>query len=259
VTVRLRERRIQALVLDIEGTTTPVAFVYDVLFPYARAHLGEYLREHVRAEEVRAAIGRLRIEWMEEANRGETPPEWPDVPVDPGGSAVAYLEWLMDRDRKSPALKSLQGAVWDRGYETGELRGVVFEDVPPAFGDWVEGGIEIAIYSSGSELAQRRLFGTTARGDLTRFISRFFDTGIGPKTSSDSYRRIAASLSLPPARIMFVSDTPSELDAARAAGFQVVLCVRPRSLDATHDAEVVPPSDECSPGAPVRDFSQIVL
>jgi enolase-phosphatase E1 len=230
VTIRLRERGIHALVLDIEGTTTPIAFVYDVLFPFARAHFVEYLREQLFADEVRDAIARLRLEWSEDRERGEAPPEWPGAGPDPDlGPIVAYLEWLMDHDRKSPALKWLQGQVWERGYRAGALEGEVFDDVGPAFERWSGSGIEIAIYSSGSELAQRRLFGTTPEGDLTRFISWFFDTAIGPKTAADSYRRIAEVMRRPPERLLFVSDTAAELDAARAAGLQVALCVRPRT------------------------------
>ncbi len=188
--IGLRERGVQALVLDIEGTTTPIAFVYDVLFPFARAHVVEYLQERLLEDDVLAAIARLRLEWTGERERGETPPDWPDSgPKLQLAPIVAYLEWLMHRDRKSPVLKWLQGEVWERGYRAGALKGQVFEDVGPAFARWFNGGIQLAIYSSGSELAQRRLFGTTPDGDLTRFISRFFDTAIGPKTSGDSYRR----------------------------------------------------------------------
>jgi len=230
VTIRLRERGVQALVLDIEGTTTPIAFVYDVLFPFARANLHEYLRDHLHTDEVHAATGRLRAEWAKE--REDQPPDWPDPePERSVESIVTYVGWLMDRDRKSPALKWLQGAIWDEGYHTGVLKGEVFDDVPPAFERWSEGGIEMGIYSSGSELAQRRLFETTPYGDLTRFIKRFFDTAIGPKASADSYRRIAVSMPFPIERMLFVSDVVQELDAARSSGCQVALCVRPRTLE----------------------------
>ena len=226
MTIHLRERGVRALVLDIEGTTTPIAFVHDVLFSFARTNLREYVRDHRRADDLRAAIGRLRAEWANE--RGDRPPDWPDPePERSVESIVAYVEWLMDRDRKSPALKWLQGAIWDRGYQAGVLKGEVFADVPPALDRWRAAGIEIAIYSSGSELAQRRLFGTTPSGDLTRFISRFFDTAVGPKTSPDSYRCIARSMQRPVEQMLFVSDVAAELDAAQSAGWQVVLCVRP--------------------------------
>src|SRR5262249_42712856 len=152
VTVRLRERGIRALVLDIEGTTTPIAFVHDVLFPFARVHLATYLREHALDEDVRAVIARLRAEWNDDVRRGETPPDWPEESS--LGPVLAYLEWLMDRDRKSPGLKWLQGVIWEQGYRAGALKGEVFPDVRPALECWFHGGIDIAIYSSGSELAQ---------------------------------------------------------------------------------------------------------
>jgi 2,3-diketo-5-methylthio-1-phosphopentane phosphatase len=133
----------------------------------------------------------------------------------------------MDRDRKSPALKELQGLIWEQGYRAGLLRGVVYDDVPEALTRWREGGRDIAIYSSGSELAQRRLFESTAIGDLTPVLSHFFDTRVGAKTDADSYREIARALGQPTQSILFVSDAVAELIAARQAGCHVVLSVRP--------------------------------
>ena len=133
----------------------------------------------------------------------------------------------MDRDRKSPGLKLLQGRIWERGYRTGELAGKVFPDVAPALRRWRDAGVTVAIYSSGSELAQRLLFGSTGEGDLTKLLSRFFDTAVGPKVSPDSYRRIAGDLGERPDEVLFVSDVTAELDAADAAGCQARLCVRP--------------------------------
>ena len=205
---------VRAILLDIEGTTTPIAFVYDVLFPYARAHVRDYLRDHPDAD----AIALLKREWAAESPGDDAPPP---------GELATYVEWLMDRDRKSPGLKALQGLVWQRGYRDGELKGDVFPDVPPALERWRKGGIKTAIYSSGSVLAQRLLFSTTAFGDLTPLLSGFFDTSSGIKTSSESYRRIAAALDCSTGEMLFVSDVMAELDAARAAGFDVRLCVRP--------------------------------
>jgi enolase-phosphatase E1 len=133
----------------------------------------------------------------------------------------------MDRDRKSPGLKRLQGQIWEIGYRAGELRGDVFPDTAPAIRRWRAQGIDVAIYSSGSVLAQRHLFESTPAGDLTGLIRAFFDTAVGPKTASDSYIRIAQALGHEPSRILFVSDVTAELSAARAAGFQVRLSVRP--------------------------------
>ena len=224
MTVRLQDRGVAVVLLDIEGTTTPLAFVYDVLFPFARAHLRDYLHEHGGSEAAGAALEKLRGEWRADAASRQDPPEWPeDSPL----SAVPYLEWLMDRDLKSPALKLLQGYIWEGGYRSGELIGMVFPDVRPAFERWRAIPVDIAIYSSGSVLAQRLLFGATADGDLTPFISGFFDTGAGAKTSASSYRRIAGSLGRETAAVLFVSDVPAELEAAKSAGCQAVLAERP--------------------------------
>jgi enolase-phosphatase E1 len=214
---------IRAILLDIEGTTTPIAFVYDVLFPYARAHLREYLRDRPDPEAIRL----LKQEWMGDALRGEAPPT-PDESID---ALATYVEWLMDRDRKSPGLKRLQGLVWERGYRGGELKGEVLADVGPALERWHKRGIKTAIYSSGSVLAQRLLFSTTPSGDLTPLVSAFFDTASGPKTSADSYRRIADALECPADALLFVSDVAAELEAARSAGCRVLLCVRPGNAE----------------------------
>jgi len=146
----------------------------------------------------------------------------------------------MDRDVKSPALKLLQGRIWEGGYRTGALKGQVFPDVAPAFARWRDAGITIAIYSSGSVLAQRLLFGATAEGDLTPCIAAFFDTGVGAKRWPDSYRRIAAELTRAPAEVLFVSDTPAELDAARSAGYQVLMASRPGNQATDyHEADTI--------------------
>lgn len=224
MTFRLRARDIHVVLLDIEGTTTPIAFVYDVLFPFARAHLRDYLQENAGSETLQETTARLREEWERDAALDEKPPDWPDqVPA----SAAAYVEWLMDRDRKSPALKRLQGLIWQRGFAEGILRGDVFADVAPAFRRWRENGVAIAIYSSGSVLAQRLLFSTTPSGDLTADIAAFFDTAVGVKTSGDSYRRIADTLRVPAGEVLFVSDVRGELEAAQSAGCRVLLAVRP--------------------------------
>jgi enolase-phosphatase E1 len=226
---------VDAIVLDIEGTTTPIAFVYDVLFPFARTHLREFLRDDANTQAGLEAVAWLRDEWSADVERGENPPVWPPGPStstgvdrdEPPDGLAAYVEWLMDRDRKSPGLKRLQGLIWERGYRQGALKGEVFADLEPALARWHRDKKVVAIYSSGSELAQRLIFGHTAHGDLTPYFSRFFDTAVGPKTSPDSYRRIARELGRPAANILFVSDVTAELDAAGEAGYQTLLCVRP--------------------------------
>jgi enolase-phosphatase E1 len=208
---------VKAVLLDIEGTTTPISFVHDVLFPYARAHLKDFLEGEVSADDSREIRDQLSKERAYDEQRGEHPPE----------ETLAYLEWLMDRDRKSPALKRLQGLIWEGGYRAGVLRGQVFADVPEALRRWRSAGIVVAIYSSGNELAQRRLFESTDHGDLTPLISAFFDTRVGPKSSPEIYRRIAEELKTPARDVQFLSDVTAELSAARIAGLRVKLLVRP--------------------------------
>jgi len=197
------------LLLDIEGTTTPIAFVTDTLFPYARARLVSFLSREGRADEASAFLAE------------------------------------MDRDSKSTELKALQGRIWEDGYRSGELTGTVFEDVPRAFARWQSAGTPIAIFSSGSVLAQQWLFRRSSAGDLTPFIAQYFDTEVGPKRDPASYARIAATVALPPSSITFVSDVVAELDAARAAGMQTIMSLRPGNHpQPPHDHRVVHSFDE---------------
>jgi enolase-phosphatase E1 len=241
VTFRLRERGIRVVLLDIEGTTTPIAFVHDVLFPFARARLHAFLRAHASEDGLRDLLAALRVEWQEDASAKQEPPPWAlaDIPA-----AARYLEWLMDRDRKSPSLKQLQGDIWAGGYKDGTLKGEVFADVPPALERWAAAGQRVVIYSSGSVPAQKMLFGTTAQGDLTRFLTGFFDTAVGPKTSANSYRRIAATLGCEPSTMLFLSDAPLEIEAARTAGCQTLLAVRPGNAVTDAPLEVIRSFDE---------------
>ena len=202
----------RGILLDIEGTTTPVAFVYDVLFLFARHHAREYLKS--------ANLEELHREHDEDVRQGHNPPPWSTEPI-------AYVLWLMDQDRKSTALKNTQGEIWLKGYQSGELRGDVFPDVPPALERWYRKNIEIRIFSSGSVLAQRLLFSSTRAGDLTKFLNGYFDTTTGPKNEPDSYRKIAKNFGIPASGILFISDVTRELDAARQAEMHTLLCVRP--------------------------------
>lgn len=179
------------ILLDIEGTTTPVGFVTATLFPYARQHMRAFLEQHGR------------------------------------GSETAGFLAMMDRDSKAPELKELQGRIWEAGYRDGSLAGDVFEDVPRAFARWRAAGIPIALYSSGSVLAQQWLFRTVRSGDLTPFIRWYFDATVGGKREPASYARIAEEVEREPAAITFVSDTAAELDAAWMAGMKTALSVRP--------------------------------
>jgi enolase-phosphatase E1 len=180
-----------------------------------------FLERHRNDPEVRADVARLQAEHAAEAPQPSLAP-WHE---DPAGVA-AYVHWLMDRDRKSTGLKSLQGKIWEEGYGSGELKGEVYPDVAPALEHWRSQGIDLAIFSSGSVQAQRSLFRSSTAGDLTRFIFAYFDTTTGPKTAPMSYARIAAALERSTSEVLFVSDVGAELDAALTAGMQTALCVR---------------------------------
>jgi enolase-phosphatase E1 len=201
---------VDAVVLDIEGTTTAVEFATSVLYPYARERLPDYVRRHRTEPEV-AAI-------MDEAR--EAGGVWSDEAV-----VVRMCHW-MERDQKVTPLKTLQGLIWEEGYRSGELVSHVYPDVAPAMRAWQGRGIRLYIYSSGSVHAQQLIYGHTIAGDLTPLLSGHFDTRIGHKREVGSYRRIAEAIGAPPRRIMFLSDVREELDAARAAGWQTVWVVR---------------------------------
>ena len=207
---------LSAILLDIEGTTTPIEFVHTTLFSYARARVQEFLERHESDPDVQADIALLRAE-----HAAETP-----APNPPMASISAYVHWLMDRDRKSTGLKSLQGKIWEEGFRAGDLQGEVFPDVAPALARWRDQGKEIAIFSSGSVRAQRNLFAHSTAGDLTTFIRAYFDTTTGLKIAVQSYVRIAAALNRAPSDVLFLSDVVAELDGAQAAGMRTALCVR---------------------------------
>jgi len=204
---------IRAILLDIEGTTTPIAFVHEVLFSYARDHAKDFLASDVDADD----ITRLREEHAADVSNGEHPP----------AELAAYVEWLIARDRKSTGLKSLQGKIWRQGYLDGSLKSQVYADVAPAFARWRTRGLSISIFSSGSVLAQQLLFAHTDAGDLTKFIDHDFDTNVGKKADATSYLRIAEALSLPAEEVLFISDVVAELDAANEAGMETLLSIRP--------------------------------
>lgn len=203
----------RVVLLDIEGTTSSVAYVFEVLFPYVRRELNRFLAERWDEPAVREA--RLQIE------------------QDAGGKAMprdelaTHICSLMDRDVKATGLKQLQGLIWDRGYRSGELRSHVFADVPDALRRWRTAGLQICIYSSGSIAAQRLFFTHTEGGDLTPLLDGYFDTTSGPKQAPDSYRNILATLGIAASDLLFVSDVPAELSAAEICGIQVALADRP--------------------------------
>ena len=217
--------------LDVEGTTSPVSLVSEQLFPYARKHLEAFLRERGDDAEVRADLMLLVEENRAEKDEKQILRFAQDDKLFGDDEAVSidwasdYLLWLMDRDRKSTALKSIQGKIWKSGYLAGELVGTVFPDVPGAFERWSKAA-KVAIYSSGSVEAQQLIFRYSSAGDLTPFISSYFDTRTGAKTSVESYRAIARACGVETGEILFVSDLLRELDPAREAGCRTRLSVR---------------------------------
>lgn len=205
--------------LDVEGTVAPIALVYEQLFPYARTRFAEFLQQHAGDPAVQADLALLARENSAEADAPRI------AEVADSAQAVAYLHWLVDRDRKSTALKSLQGRIWKTGFESGALQGVLFPDVPAAIERWTNHA-QVAIYSSGSVDAQRLFFRHSSFGDLSGSIAAYFDTRTGAKTECASYTAIAAKMGVEPARILFFSDVVRELDPAREAGLATRLVVR---------------------------------
>jgi enolase-phosphatase E1 len=237
----------RAVLLDIEGTTTPISFVHDILFPFARDHARDYLTENSRTPEVQADIAALYREHSLDQERGEQPPQI-DKAASSIDATVTYIHWLIKRDRKSPALKSLQGKIWEQGYRDGTLKASLFDDVVPNLGRLRRQAIGIAIFSSGSVLAQKLLFAHTETGDHADLIDQYFDTEVGSKVESVSYARIAQRLTLLPEEIIFVSDVTNELRAAREAGMATLLCVRPGNQ----------PQSESEQFQVIESFSQIL-
>jgi enolase-phosphatase E1 len=218
---------IRVILLDIEGTTTPVDFVYKTLFPYATLHVEEFLKQNHDRDDVRSDIKLLWDEHRNDLEAGAEPPEWTVDSLSAGPEVVAeYVRWQMSRDRKSTGLKSLQGKIWEAGYRSRKLQGDVYPDVHPALQRWKAQGKRIYIFSSGSVLAQRLLFESTVAGDLNIYIDGYFDTTVGSKLATDSYSRIAAEVNEAPNGVLFISDVVAELDAARRSGMETRLCIR---------------------------------
>ncbi|XP_048529320.1 probable bifunctional methylthioribulose-1-phosphate dehydratase/enolase-phosphatase E1 [Triticum urartu] len=229
------------VVLDIEGTTTPISFVTDVMFPYARDNVRKHLTSTYDSEETKEDIKLLRIQVEEDLKIGVVGAT-PVAPDDAGkeeviSSLVANVEAMIKADRKITSLKQLQGHIWRTGFERKELKGVVFEDVPEALKNWQSQGMKVYIYSSGSREAQRLLFGHTSYGDLRQFLCGFFDTTTGNKREARSYFEISQSLGVDnPSQILFITDVLQEAVAAKSAGFEVIISIRPGNapLPANH-------------------------
>ena len=223
---------IRAIVTDIEGTTSSLSFVKDVLFPYARQRIGEFVHEHAAQPAVRAQLNAVN----EAAGRAFSEDE-----------TVAQLIRWIDEDKKITPLKALQGMIWESGYRNHDFQGHVYEDVVHCLRDWKAQGIALYVFSSGSVHAQKLLFGYSVCGDLTALFSGYFDTTIGVKRETGAYRHIARSIGIPAGEILFLSDIREELDAAQAAGLHTCWLVRDGAL----------PTNPPHPVA--RDFSEIAL
>ena len=204
----------QVILLDIEGTTTPLDFVYETLFPFARNRLDKF---------VTSQLDDADLKQLDTEYRNDSAPSKPNWEIPP----IQYLYWLMEQDRKSPALKSIQGKIWKAGYEDGSLKGEFFPDVVPAVKRWKAQGKRVAIYSSGSVLAQKLLFKYNRFGDISKMIDDYFDTEIGSKKEPESYMEIAKRLDVPTSEILFITDSAAECTAAEKAGNLVRYSVRP--------------------------------
>lgn len=220
--------KIRAILLDIEGTTTPIDFVFKTLFPYAAENAQGFLQRHPAEDEVKALVEELRRLHAADAAKDSSAGTWIDSsPEQIAASAANYARWLIARDSKITPLKALQGRIWEEGYRRGELSGEVYPDVLPAVRRWRAKRMRIAIFSSGSVLAQQLLFRHSTAGDLSGFIESYFDTATGPKREAESYRKIAGALHLAPEEILFLADVTAELDAARDAGMATAQTLRP--------------------------------
>ncbi|EJF30151.1 MULTISPECIES: acireductone synthase [Enterobacteriaceae] len=213
---------IRAIVTDIEGTTSDIRFVHNILFPYARERLAGFVRE--QQNEIAPILNDLRAEINE-----------PQADIE---RLIETLFSFMDVDRKSTVLKALQGLIWRDGYVNGDFTGHLYDDVLPALKAWKQQGIALYVYSSGSVAAQKLLFGYSDAGNITELFSGYFDTHVGAKREAQSYRNIAAEIGVAPESLLFLSDIHQELDAAREAGWQTVQLIRGEADDVSRHRQV---------------------
>jgi enolase-phosphatase E1 len=207
---------IKAIVTDIEGTTSSLSFVKDILFPYARCHLPDYIRTRQHDDEIVALLADAR--------------KIAGTELDIEQLINQFLDWL-DADQKITPLKALQGLIWKAGYLQGDFKGHIYADAAEQLIVFKDRGYELYVYSSGSVFAQKLLFSQSEFGDLTPLFSGYFDTNIGGKREVGSYQRIAEQIKYAPAEILFLSDIKEELDAAQQAGFDTYWLVRGQTPD----------------------------
>lgn len=230
----MEHKKIKYILTDIEGTTTSVSFIYDILFPYFKAHIKE-INNFSQLQEVKEAFSQVIEIVADEENDQITTSE----------EVLKYLEIWSNEDRKVTPLKTLQGILWRNGYNSGELQGHVYDDVPPALEDWKKKGLKLGVFSSGSIAAQKLIFGNSIFGDLSKNFSHYFDTNTGQKRDVNTYFEIAKQVNVLPDKMLFLSDIQEELAAAKDAGFRTIQIVRSGT--------------EISWAEYVHDFSEITL
>lgn len=232
---------VTVILLDIEGTTTPIAFVKDILFPYIKENVKEYLQTHWEEEECQQDVNLLRKQAEDDSHLDGAVP----IPAASGNGAddlqqtiqavVDNVCWQMSLDRKTTALKQLQGHMWKAAFTAGRMKAEFFEDVVPAVRKWREAGMKVYIYSSGSVEAQKLLFGHSTEGNILELVDGHFDTKIGHKVESESYRKIANSIGCSTNNILFLTDVTLEASAAEEAAVHVAVVVRPGNAGLTDD------------------------
>lgn len=206
---------VKFVLMDIEGTTTSVSFVYEVLFPYFQRNI-QLLAKLKNVKQVKLAFDQVReIVFKEEGKEG--------LSID---EIISYLLLWSKEDRKVTPLKTVQGILWETAYKSSEIKGHVFEDVPSKLMEWKNSGVRMGVFSSGSIDAQRLLFGYSETGDLNKYFSFNFDTNTGSKKDSQTYQKIASKINLHPQHILFLSDIVDELQAAKESGFKTIQLVR---------------------------------
>lgn len=230
---------VRSILLDIEGTTTPISFVKDSLFPIARDNVSTYVEKNFENAELQKAIAALRDQASKEKEENvegviEIPAK--DATKEDVVKAVSdNVKWQMDKDRKTTELKSIQGMIWREAYESNAVQGELFEDVGPMLKMLHEEGMKLYVYSSGSIEAQKLLFSNSVCGDLSEVIEGHFDTTTGSKTDSGSYKKIAAEIGNEPKDILFLTDIPDEAEAAVTAGLRSALVIRPGNAELTDE------------------------
>ncbi|KAG8454345.1 hypothetical protein GDO86_000833 [Hymenochirus boettgeri] len=219
------------ILVDIEGTTTPITFVKDVLFPFIKDNIKKYLIEHWKENEFQEDVAQLRKQAEKDSHLHGFVPIPSHVSENDTEkviqAVVENVQWQMSSDRKTTALKQLQGHMWRSAYATGQIKGEVYKDVVPAVQQWKNLGMKLYIYSSGSVEAQKLLFGYSIEGDLLKLFDGHFDTTVGHKVESESYKNIADRVGCPSENILFLTDVVREAHAAKKAGLHVALVVRP--------------------------------